>query len=155
MGDGRELVADAKRIIDGNRYLTLATADGDGRPWASPVWFAHDAYVDFLWVSRPEARHSRNIAARPEIGFVVFDSTVVPGNAQALYVDAVAGELGADQVEWAIATYSGRSEAQGIGPWRATEVVEPARHRLYRARTKSYSLLSGGDRRIAVDLATT
>jgi hypothetical protein len=106
-------------------------------------------------VSRPEARHSRNIDAWPEIGFVVFDSTVVPGKAQALYVDAVARELGADEVESAIATYSARSEAQGIGPWRAADVVGSARHRLYRARTTSYSLLSGGDRRIAVDPATT
>jgi nitroimidazol reductase NimA-like FMN-containing flavoprotein (pyridoxamine 5'-phosphate oxidase superfamily) len=155
MGDERDLGEDARQIIDANRYLTLATADGDGRPWASPVWFAHDAYAAFLWVSRPGARHSRNIAARPEIGFVVFDSTVVPGTARALYVDAVAEEVGADEVVAAIATYSIRSEAQDIGPWRTADVVEPARHRLYRARPTSYSLLSGGDRRIAVDLATT
>jgi hypothetical protein len=24
-------------IIDASRYMTLATADGDGRPWAAPV----------------------------------------------------------------------------------------------------------------------
>ena len=107
-------------------------------------------------MSRPGARHSRNVAARPEIGFVVFDSTVVPGTAQALYVDAVAEEVGADEVESAIAAYSARSEAQGIRPWRIADVVgSAARHRLYRARARSYSLLSGGDRRIAVDLTTT
>jgi hypothetical protein len=32
---------DAKEIIDANRYMTLATADAQGTPWASPVWFAH------------------------------------------------------------------------------------------------------------------
>ena len=156
MGDERDLGKEARQIIDANRYLTLATADGDGRPWASPVWFAHDAYAEFLWMSRPGARHSRNVAARPEIGFVVFDSTVVPGTAQALYVDAVAEEVGADEVESAIAAYSARSEAQGIRPWRIADVVgSAARHRLYRARARSCSLLSGGDRRIAVDLTTT
>lgn len=155
MGDERDLGEDARQIIDANRYLTLATANGDGRPWASPVWFAHAAYAAFLWVSRPDARHSRNISVRPGVGFVVFDSTVAPGKTQALYVDAVAGEVGADDVESAIATYSARSEAQGIGPWRAVDVVGSAEHRLYRARTRSYSLLSGGDRRIAVDLTTT
>ena len=30
----------ARSIIQANRYLTLATADQDGLPWASPVWFA-------------------------------------------------------------------------------------------------------------------
>ena len=29
-------------IIDAARYMVLATADEDGLPWASPVWFAPD-----------------------------------------------------------------------------------------------------------------
>jgi hypothetical protein len=28
---------DARAIIDANRYMTLATADARGTPWASPV----------------------------------------------------------------------------------------------------------------------
>ena len=31
-----------RSIVDGSWYLTLATADASGKPWASPVWFAHD-----------------------------------------------------------------------------------------------------------------
>jgi nitroimidazol reductase NimA-like FMN-containing flavoprotein (pyridoxamine 5'-phosphate oxidase superfamily) len=153
--DERDLGEDARQIIEANRYLTLATADGSGRPWASPAWFAHDAYAAFLWVSRPDARHSRNIATRPEISIVMFDSTVIPGAAQALYIDAVAEEVGADEIESAVATYSARSEAHGLAPWRVPDVVGTARHRIYRGRARSYSLLSGGDRRVTVDLATT
>jgi hypothetical protein len=79
-------LADAAReIIDSNLYMTLATADAEGCPWASPVWFAHECYRDFLWVFRPEARHSRNVAARPELALVVFDSTVAPGDAADVY----------------------------------------------------------------------
>ena len=26
----------ARRLVAANRYMTLATADSDGRPWASP-----------------------------------------------------------------------------------------------------------------------
>ena len=67
-GDGdRDPVAIAREILDTNRYMTLATADGDGRPWASPVWYAHEGYTDLLWVSRPGARHSRNLAVRPRL----------------------------------------------------------------------------------------
>jgi hypothetical protein len=40
----------ARRIIDANSYMTLGTADADGRPWATPVWFAPDGYTDFIRV---------------------------------------------------------------------------------------------------------
>jgi pyridoxamine 5'-phosphate oxidase-like protein len=29
-------------IVQANRYMTLSTADADGVPWASPVWYAPD-----------------------------------------------------------------------------------------------------------------
>src|SRR4051794_8897154 len=80
----------ARAVLDGNRYLTLATADHDGRPWSSPVWFASQDDRTFWWVSRPGAAHSRNIAARPEVAGVVFDSTVVPGTARAVYLRGTA-----------------------------------------------------------------
>ena len=32
--------------------MTLATADADGVPWASPVWYAPDGYSELLWVSQ-------------------------------------------------------------------------------------------------------
>ena len=100
-----------KKIIDSNRYMTLATADDGGRPWASPVWFAHDAYKEFFWVSRPDANHSRNLVIRPELAMVIFDSTVPPGNGQAVYVAANAAELSRHECDRAIAIYSRRSVA--------------------------------------------
>ena len=65
--------ARARAMIDPNTYMTIASADAAGVPWASPVWFAHDQYTEFLWVSRPDARHSNNITARAEVGIVIFD----------------------------------------------------------------------------------
>ena len=63
-GGGRDLAILAREIIDANRYMTLATADGDGRPWAAPGRYAHQGYTAFLWVSQPETRHSRNLGFR-------------------------------------------------------------------------------------------
>ena len=112
-GDGdRDPVAIAREILDTNRYMTLATADGDGRPWASPVWYAHEGYTDLLWVSRPGARHSRNLAVRPELAIVIFDSTVPEGSGQAVYVEALAEELDGAEREQGIAVISRR----GVGP---------------------------------------
>ncbi|HZO65949.1 MAG TPA: pyridoxamine 5'-phosphate oxidase family protein [Kribbellaceae bacterium] len=53
----------ARGIVDASLYMVLATADGSGRPWSSPVYFAHATYTRFYWVSSPDATHSQNIAA--------------------------------------------------------------------------------------------
>jgi nitroimidazol reductase NimA-like FMN-containing flavoprotein (pyridoxamine 5'-phosphate oxidase superfamily) len=142
----------AKGIIDANRYLTLATADGDGRPWATPVWYAHEEYSHFLWVSRPEARHSRNLVRRPEVAIVIFDSTVPAGGGQAVYLEAVAEELTGAERERAIATYSRRSEADGAGQFHDADVIAPAPHRLYGARAVQHFILGPNDRRVLVQL---
>jgi len=124
----------ARLIVDANSYMTLATADADGAPWASPVWFAHDQYETFLWMSQPGARHSRNIAARREIAIVMFDSTVPPRQRNAVY--------------------SARSVARGLEMLAREEVSGDARWRLYRARTSAvYVLEDEHDRRVVIQLA--
>src|SRR5919108_6663820 len=81
-------------IIGPSRYLVLATADATGRPWSSPVYFAHIDFTEFFWVSSPDVTHSRNIAVRPEVGIAVFDSQVAIGTGQGVYMSAVARLLG-------------------------------------------------------------
>jgi Pyridoxamine 5'-phosphate oxidase len=83
----------ARAILDAGIYVVLATADADGMPWASPVWFAKEDYEELYWVSYPGARHSQNIAVRPQIAMVVFDSTVPPGTGQGVYMTATAEQL--------------------------------------------------------------
>jgi nitroimidazol reductase NimA-like FMN-containing flavoprotein (pyridoxamine 5'-phosphate oxidase superfamily) len=140
----------ARRLIEANMYMTLATADSDGRPSVSPVWFAAASDREFLWVSAPEARHSRNIAVRPEVAIVIFDSTVPVGAAEALYIEAVAEQLGAGEVDEAIEIYSQRSQASGGREWNAGEVLAQAPFRLYRATATAQSVLQSDDRRLPV-----
>jgi pyridoxine/pyridoxamine 5'-phosphate oxidase len=144
--------ADARRIIDANVYLTLATADAEGRPWASPLWFAHDGYARFLWVSNPEARHSRNLAERAQAAIVIFDSTPRQGVPEAVYVEAEAEQVGeADDERW-IGVFSRRSEALGWPAWSVEDVRPPAVLRLYLATATAHFALGPNDERIAVDL---
>ena len=152
MGDDALVVA-ARAAVDDSQYLTLATADDEGRPWASPVWYAHRDYVDFFWVSSPGARHSRNIAARPEVAIVIFDSTVPIGSASAVYVDAVAAEVSDDEVEAGIAIFAARSAEMGGQAWTTADVTGSARHRLYRARAREAFVLGARDERVSVALA--
>ena len=149
---GRDPATVAREIIDTNRYMTLATADGDGWPWAAPVWYAHENYTDLFWVSRPEARHSRNLAVRPEVGIVVFDSTVPEGSGQAVYMEALASELDGAERDEGIAVFSRRSEALGAARWEVADVTGPAPLRLYRARASAHYVLGERDQRLAVRL---
>ena len=143
-----ELEAIARSIIDVNSFMTLATADGDGRPWASPVWYAPSAYREFFWVSSPEATHSKNLRVRPEFAVVIFDSHKT-GGWNAVYLSAVAEEVG--NPDEGIDVFSARSEEQGFGPWTRDRVVAPARHRLYRATVTEAFVLDAHDERIPVD----
>ena len=142
----------ARALIDSCQYLTLATAGEDGRPWASPVWYAHEDYVRFVWVSRPEARHSRNLAARSQAGIVIFDSSVRMGQGQAVYVEATVEELASDQDERWIEVFSARSEALRGPAWTTTDVRPPAPLRLYLASASAHYVLGDRDERVAVSL---
>jgi nitroimidazol reductase NimA-like FMN-containing flavoprotein (pyridoxamine 5'-phosphate oxidase superfamily) len=103
-----EADAIARAIIGSSLYMVLGTGDEAGTPWVSPVWYAHDGPTTFYWVSSPDAKHSRNLAGRPEISIVIFDSGAPISAGQAVYMSAVAGELGEVEAGAAIEVFSRR-----------------------------------------------
>jgi nitroimidazol reductase NimA-like FMN-containing flavoprotein (pyridoxamine 5'-phosphate oxidase superfamily) len=132
----------ARTILDAGIYVVLATADGEGVPWASPVWFAEENYRQLFWVSYPGARHSQNIAARPQIAMVVFDSTVPPGTGQGVYMTATVEQVtDSAAIEHGIGVFSRESVRHGGGEWGSDKVTGEARLRLYRANVHEYSIL--------------
>jgi uncharacterized protein YhbP (UPF0306 family) len=141
MDPRQDLGAIARSIIDANLYMTLGTADEAGRPWASPVYYASAGYREFYWVSSPEATHSRNIAARPQISIVVFDSHAPVGTGQGVYMSAVAEELAGVEVERGIDVFSRTSVAHGAREWGLQDVQGAAPYRLYRATVSAHSVL--------------
>jgi pyridoxamine 5'-phosphate oxidase-like protein len=147
-----DFTALARRIVDANLYMVLGTADSEGRPWASPVYFAHAHYREFVWVSKPGAVHSQNIAVRPEISIVVFDSQVPIGTGQGVYMSAVAEQLTGDEREPAIEVFSQRSLAHGGGPFTVADVDDASRLRLYRAVASEQFALDANDFRVPVTL---
>ena len=109
-------------IIEASRYLVLATADAAGRPWSSPVYFAHIGFTEFYWVSSPDVTHSRNIAVRSEVGIAIFDSQVAIGAGQGVYMSAAATLLEGDETERGIEAFSRRSVAHGAREWTSQDV---------------------------------
>jgi nitroimidazol reductase NimA-like FMN-containing flavoprotein (pyridoxamine 5'-phosphate oxidase superfamily) len=98
-----ELTAMARRVIDANRYMTLATRNPDGGPRLSPVFYTAARYADLYWLSSPQAQHSRNLTERPEVEIVIFDSTAYVGHGEAVYLAATARPVRDDELEAACA----------------------------------------------------
>jgi general stress protein 26 len=154
-----ELREMARRVVDGNRYLVLGTVEDDGQPRLSPVYFTPARYRDFYWVSSPDAQHSHNVRARPEVRIVVFDSTTLPGRSEAVYISATAREVPDDQLPDVL------HEAfdpvnRGARAFTADELSGEGDLRLYLATATAYDVHvrgshpthgTGIDRRMATD----
>ncbi|MEV4533046.1 pyridoxamine 5'-phosphate oxidase family protein [Asanoa sp. NPDC049518] len=140
-----ELDEMARQIIDANSYLTLGTVGPDGRPRVSPVYFTHVGYRDFYWVSSPVARHSVNVAERPDVAIVVFDSTAAIGQGRAVYVDAVAALVPDHELPQRCASAFG-DVAPGAVAFTPDELSGDAELRLYLARATALDVhIRGSD----------
>ncbi len=135
-----DLGAIARAIVDANLYMVLGTVDEHGRPWVSPVYYATADYTRFYWISSPEVRHSRNLARRPHVSIVIFDSRVPAYTGQAVYMSAVAEELTGDDLDRGLEVYPGPAE-RGARAMTREEVRPPAAYRLYRATASQHSIL--------------
>ena len=127
-----DLAASARAIIDATVYLTLGTTGDDGRPWVSPVYYAASEYREFYWASPPEAAHSQNLARRPQVSLVVFDSGQPPNTGLAVYLTAVAQEVAAPDLGRGLRAYP-RPAERAADPLTAADLLPPAPYRLYRA----------------------
>jgi hypothetical protein len=154
-----ELVQMARSVIDANRYLVLGTIEDDGRPRLSPVYFTPARYRDFYWVSSPDARHSHNVRERAGVEIVVFDSSVMPNQGEAVYLSATARELGADEL-LGVLDEAFDPEGRGGRGFAPEELSGDGDLRLYVATATTYDVHvraghpthgSGIDRRVAVD----
>ena len=144
----------ARSVIDSNSYMALGTTDEAGHPWVTPVWFASEDYQSFHWVSSPQAKHSRYLAAHPEVAIAIYDSTVPVGGAQAVYMKGTAKELTGAELTLGLEVFdrvSRREIARGFG---RDDVQGSALFRLYLATVSEHWMLIPGqdpDRGSGVD----
>lgn len=60
-------------VIEENRYLSLATTDGD-IPWVAPVEYVTDDALNFYFVSKTSSRHVAHIEQNSVVSAAIFDS---------------------------------------------------------------------------------
>ncbi len=135
-----DLIEMARHVMDSHRYLTLGTAEPDGRPRVSPVYFTHADYRDIYWVSSPTAHHSANIAERPAVALVIFDSTAPVGQGRAVYIDAHASVVDDAELPRRCAEAFSRGGGKGATAFEPHELSGDADLRLYHARATSHEV---------------
>ena len=138
----------AREIIDTSKYMVIATVADDGRPWITPVWFAHRAYREFLWLSRPGRQHSRYIAAGPAVAISIFDSTQRIGTGYGVTMSGMAAALDGEDLGWATEIVSRRSLEHGGGMFTAEQFAAGGTLRLYRATAAEQFVILGNDERV-------
>jgi hypothetical protein len=129
---GLDLDAHARALMDANRYVALGTANAQGTPWVTPVYFASADYAEIFWVSNRDAQHSRNLAGRPQLSMVIFDSTVPTYHGRAVYLSGTAAELAGRDLDRGIGIYPGAA-SRGASTVALEDVTAPSEYRLYRA----------------------
>ncbi len=150
----------ARRVLDGNRYLVLGTVEDDGSPRLSPVYFTPARYRDLYWVSSPDAQHSQNVRARPEVTIVVFDSSTLPGQSEAVYLSATAREVPRDELTASVLDEAFDPAGRGARAFTLDELSGDGDLRLYVATATTYEVHvrgshpthgAGIDRRMSAD----
>jgi uncharacterized protein YhbP (UPF0306 family) len=123
----------AAEIINQILYITIASANRDGKPWNSPVYSAFDEHLNFYWSSDKASVHSQNVRENSNVFLVIYDSTMPAGTGEAVYIEAEAIELtDVDEIQVARRTTQSREE-KPAGEKEFEKFTSDAIRRIYRA----------------------
>ncbi len=101
-----KLIERAKRILEANRYMILATSY-QVQPWSTPVFYVYDEHYNFYWYSRKDTRHSSNIEENNNVAASIFGIE----NADegfGVYLEGIASEVSKDELDHALKTYAAK-----------------------------------------------
>jgi uncharacterized protein YhbP (UPF0306 family) len=149
-----ELLVVTESLLDASTLCSIATVSPAGRPHINTAYFAWSESLDVIWLSDPNARHSRNLRANAAVAICVYDSGQVWGEAdRGIQLFGTGTELAGLDAREAAADYAGRFPTFDAGTYGG--------YRLYRCRIERMKLFDepifgtatfvtarvGGDRR--------
>lgn len=133
----------AKRIIEEILYITIATSSKDGMPWNSPVYSAFDENYNFFWVSDQNSQHSKNIKENNNVFLVIYDSTILEGQGEGVYIQARAYELtDTSEITHALKCLDGRVGKKSHSP---EQFLEDMPRRVYKAVPEKFWVNDDGE----------
>jgi uncharacterized protein YhbP (UPF0306 family) len=123
----------APQLLDASTLCAIATVSPSGRAHVNAAYFAYSAALDVVWLSAPEADHSRNLRANPSAAIAVFDSTQTWGYSdRGIQLWGAAREVDGRALAEAERVYGDRFPAFGT--------KDLSRYRFYRFRPRRLKL---------------
>lgn len=127
----KNLIQQAKNILEDNIYLTLGTSGANQAPWVTPLFYSHDEALHFYWVSPKSSVHSVNILTNSRISLVVFNSQASKWTGIGVYMSGTVRELSKIQeIEYGLKLIFTRLQEQ-IPP--AEDFSGKSEYRVYQA----------------------
>ena len=120
-----------RRLLDQSKLCAIATATPGARAHVNTAYFAWGPAFEIVWLSAPEARHSRNIRANPSAAVAVYRSTQTwGGRDHGIQLFGTARELRGRGARTAEQLYAAR--------FKAYEAIDA--YRFYRLRPRRIKL---------------
>jgi|SRR3990172_2423026 len=113
-------------LLSETRALTLATLDPDGRPRATPLFFAFDEQAALIFLSDRETQHCRNLKRDPSVAAALYPEVSDWHELRGLQIQGVASVVPVADRGSALSLYTARFAFVGA----LAEVV--ARSEVYR-----------------------
>ncbi len=127
------LDAIARSLLDASKLVALATVTPGGRAHANTAYFAWSERFDLVWLSEPNATHSRNVRANGSVAAAVYDSSQSWGRPDRGIQLFGAGR----ELRGAAAREAGRVYAARFPAYRESEL---GAYRFYRLRPRRLKL---------------
>ncbi len=121
----------AREIIEKIIYITIATVCESGSPWNTPVYSSYDESYTYYWISSQDSVHSKNIKRTGKAFLVIYDSTVMEGTGEGVYIETRALEVDDEaEIVRAMRHHYGR---KGKLPRDASDFMGTSPRRFYKA----------------------
>lgn len=156
MAGNDEYTRRAKQIITSNRYMVIATSNGDRQPWQAVVFYVYTSDYTFYFLSATDSKHAKNIEKNPSASIIIFDSGQPLGQSEGLQAEGKITLVEKKNLENVINLYAARlfpkSEMAPTQRYPPEAYDEPSEFRFFKF-TPSKMFLSGtAERRTEVHL---
>lgn len=95
----------ARDIIVNNRFLCLATGNGKGEVWATPLSYSIDSDFNFYITTAMDSVHVDNIRENPYVSFAIYDSTRRVSDIDGVQIRGIMGEAERDRLPEIVKRY--------------------------------------------------
>jgi uncharacterized protein YhbP (UPF0306 family) len=132
-----EIALAARRLLDASALCAIATVVPSGAAHVNTAYFAWSEAFAIVWLSEPDAQHSRNLRANGSAAIAVYDSSQAWGGPDGgIQLFGSARQCGHDDADLAEAVYTSRFPdfaRAALGAYRFY-ALEPRRLKIFDER---------------------